>query len=341
MRALAVVVAFLLLFGCFGGGEPPANATNATNGTNQTPPITIIVGPQQNQTATQNTTPQEPPPAQPPPPQFEYEYDPNQTLAVYFINVGGPALHGNAILIKKGDLDVLVDAGPAQNSNRVVDFLRSRSIDDIDLLISTSADPRNYGGISAVADSYAIENYWWGDDSFGDAAYAAIFDRMAASTKDAKGIGEGFSKEMNGIRFEALNPSSTNRFDNINNDALVLRVTDRNFSLLLTSNIQTGAQGRLLNEQAAKIQTEIMQAPYYGVGSGTSNIGIFLLTAKPNAMIITGSADESAPNGGSRDPFRRTLNMTQYDIPYYEVYKNGTIRITTDGQTYAIQGLGG
>lgn len=340
MRFLAALFAVLLLFGCLGGGPTPQPpASNGTNVTNQTgPPVQIIVGQQQNQTAGQNVTQEQPPP--PTPPGFEYENNPNQTLGIYFIDVGGPGLHGNAILIKKGDLDVLVDAGSAEKGGKVVDFLRSRSVDDIELLISTTADPRNYGGIPAVADTFTIENFWWGDDSFGNADYAAIFDRMSNSTKDARGVEEGFSQELNGIRFEVLNPSSTLRFDDINNDAIVLRVTDRNFSLLLTSNIQTGAQGKILNEQSGKIKAEVMQAPYYGVGAGTSNIGIFLLTAKPRDMIITGSADETAPNGGSRDPFRRLMNMSQYDIRYYEVYKSGTTRVTTDGQTYAIQALG-
>ena len=344
---LAVAVIFLLLLGCT-GGNPPSNQTNVTaNLTNATgnqtkPPITIIIGQQQNQTAGQNITPPvEPPPEQPPGPEFEYENDPNQTLGVYFINVGGPGLHGNSILIKKGDLDVLIDAGPVESGGKVVDFLRSKSVDDIDLLISTSADPRNYGGINAVADVYTIENYWWGDDSFGDADYSAISERMAANTKNVTVIEKGYNATLNGIVFEALNPQAQ-RFQDINNDAMVLRITDRNFSMLLTSNIQTGAQGKLTNEQPDKLNAEVMQAPYYGVGSGTSNIGIFLLTAKPKAMIITGSADESAANGGSRDPFRRLMNMSQYGfITYYEVYKTGNLRVASDGQNYTIQPVGG
>ena len=80
-----------------------------------------------------------------------------------------------------------------------------------------------------------------------------------------------------------------------------------------------------------------MQAPYYGVGAGTSSIGLLLLAAEPKAVIITGSADDSAANGGSREPFKRL--MDQYGIPWYESYADGGLRVTTDGYEYAIQSL--
>ena len=57
------------------------------------------------------------------------------------------------------------------------------------------------------------------------------------------------------------------------------------------------------------------------------------ITAKPKIIIIDGSGDESAPNGGSRDPFRRL--MQQYGITYYETYLK-PIKITVDEKGYGI-----
>lgn len=335
---LAILTAVILFLGCTSGPQPEENKTNDTNQT--VPPVKIITGEQKNQTNEANFTqppPEEPPP--PPPEELEYEYKPDQQFGVYFIDVGGPTLHGNAVLIKKGDLDVLVDAGSAEKGSKVVDFLNAHNVDDIEVLISTDADPRNYGGINTVADNFRIENFWWGDDSFGDQNYSDIVGRMVNSTKDVKKVERGYSMDLNGMLFEVLNPQpAPNRFDDINNDAVVIRITDRNFSLLLTSGIQTGPQGKLISEQPNKIKNKIIQAPYYGVGAGTSNIGIFLITAKPELMIITGSSDDSAINGGSREPYKKL--MTQYGILWNETYNNGTLRITSDGQIYDIRALG-
>jgi competence protein ComEC len=336
MRIIALLLAALLLFGCNGGGQPPAE--NQTNQTEEKPPVQIIVEEQKNQTTEKNETevPVEPP--EEVPEGLQYESTPDANLGVFFIDVGGPGLHGDAILIKKGDLDVLVDAGPAEKSGKVVDFLHEHGVDDIEVLVSTNGDPRHYGGMDAVSDAFAIEELWWSNDTLDDPSYKAVAERMSAKARYVKEVEEGFTAELNGINFTALNPPTTDRFDDVNNDAIVMRLDDRNFSLLLTSGIQTGAQGRLINERKSDIQTQIIQAPYYGVGSGTSNIGLFLITAKPKMMVISGSSDESAANGGSRDPFKRL--MTQYNISWRENYVNGTIRVTYDGEAYALQALG-
>ncbi len=337
MRIIALLLAALLLLGCTDGGRQPP-AQNQTNQTEEKPPVNIIVEEQKNQTTEKNETevPVEPPGEEPE--GLQYESTPDANLGVFFIDVGGPGLHGDAILLKKGDLDVLVDAGPLEKSGKVVDFLHEHGVDDIEVLVSTNGDPRHYGGMDAVAEAFTIEEFWWSNYTLDDTAYEAVAERMSGKARYVKVVEEGFGAELNGINFTALNPPKADRFDDVNNDAIVMRLDDRNFSLLLTSGIQTGAQGRLTNERKKDIQTEIIQAPYYGVGSGTSNIGLFLITAKPKMMVISGSSDESAANGGSRDPYKRL--MTQYNISWRENYVNGTIRVTYDGEAYALTALG-
>jgi beta-lactamase superfamily II metal-dependent hydrolase len=339
LPALAMMVALMLLFGCGDQRPLPANDTNGTNLTNNTKPVTIIIGNQSNQTKEQNKTETKNDTLPEIHKELEYTYEPNATIGVYFIYVGDAALHGDAILIKKGDFVMLIDAGAAEKGGKVVDFLRSKGVTGITILVSTTGDPRRYGGINDVADNFKIQRYWWGGNTFDDSAYGAIATRMANETKGVDIISDGYNISLNGMEFKALNPPSK-LFDDVNNGAIVLKIEDRNFSMLLTSDIQTGAQGRLASERAKLLNSTIMEAPYYGVGTGIAQIGVMLNYIRPKTMIISGSADESAANGGSRDPLRRLMNSSQYDIKWYENYRNGTIRIVSDGQTYAIDALG-
>ena len=277
--AVFAVLSLLILFGCTNPTPPSPNQTQPVpNQTQNQTPITIIVGNQTNQTTQSNQT--KPPVVVPPVNEtnlsaIEYIYDPSQPLGIYFIDVGQPGLHGNAILIKKGDFDMLVDAGPAESAGKVKDFLTAKGVNNIDVLVSTNADPRGYGGISTVADNFAIQQAWWNGDERGDATYASLINRLNSSVKKTLQIEEGFATDLDGIHFEVLNPAEP-RFKDINNDAIVMKLSDRNTSILLTSSIQTGAQGRLINDKTVDIGCDIMEAPYFGVGAGTSNINFFL-----------------------------------------------------------------
>lgn len=337
---LALVLSLVLLFGCTGGGQqhPPSNGTTNTTNQTQPPPVTIIIKNQTNQTVQTNITQQPPPQVNVTPinKSILYTYEPDKPLGVFFIDVGGPNEHGESVLIKKGDLNILVDAGPADNSGKVVDLLKSEGVKNIGLLISTSADPRRYGGMGAVADNFEIQQFWWSGNAFNDEQYTSIVDRMMNQTKEVDTVSGGQSVDLDGMNLSFVNPQSV-PFNDINNDAIAMRLTDRNFSLLLTSDIESGAQGKLIQSPDA-IKADILDAPYYGVGTGTSGIGLFLKTVNPKDAIISGSSDDSAPNGGSRMPFLRLLQ--EYGMNWNATYDNGTVRIDSDGSSYYISSLG-
>ncbi len=335
-KILLILVISILLFGCFGiGGQtPPQNVTNnsVVNTTNTTH-ITIIIGKQKNETivgpAPDNQTVQ---PSLP-----EYENAPQKSMGIYFMDVATSTEHGNAILIKKGGFNVLVDAGPADTIANTINFLKAHGVYDISILISTNADSRNYGGINSLADNFPIQSFWWNGEDFNDSSYSATVQKVRGVAKEVKIVGQGDEFFIDGIDFKVLNPPAV-KFSDLNNDALVLKVTNGDFSTLITSQIQGGAQNKLVNEQKDAIASNVLEAPYYGTGAGTSGINLFLLTVKPKEIVMTGSIDDSVVNGNSRQPFRNILK--EYMIPYYQTFTNGTIRITNDGSSvFGIQNI--
>ncbi len=335
MKIIIGLLAVLLLFGCV--GDERESVLNETNESEEPPPVTIIVEEQQNQTTEGEALPGEPEENETEiSTDITYEYNPDLPFGIFFIDIAGKTEHGNSILIKKGDLDILIDAGPEQNGNEVVDFLTSRSVDDIELLISTNADPRNYGGIKEVTENFEVEHFWWNGGTFADQEYISLTNTIKESVKEHEIIEEGFSREYNGIQIEIIGPP-TDRFDDINNDAIVTKVTNGNTSILLLSGLQKGGVQKLASEKSNEIKSQIIQAPYYGLGEGTKDITLFLLAAEPEVMIITGSADDSPANGGSREPYLRA--MEQHGISWNSTYDNGTLRITSDGSDYIIQNV--
>jgi competence protein ComEC len=348
-----VIIGFLLMFLLFGcidlGGDttPTPPTTNITpnqtgNGIpdtgNATNDSTIVIGEQENQTIEQNITPPEPPKPNVSE-NMSYKDLPNSSFAIYFIYVGELTnkLHGESILIKKEDFEMLIDAGPKEKGTQVVDFLKSRGVDDLEVVVSTNADPWHYGGLSAVAANFEIEEFWWSGKTFNDQEYSSLVNSISSQAKNTTIVERGFVTSYIGMDFEALNPKEK-AFNDVNNDAIVLRMDDRNFSAVLLSGVQFGSQSEMINSMLEKLQVDVMSAPYYGLGAGTSGIGNFLTSAKPETMIVSGGPDESAVSGGSRDPYRRL--MDEHNVSYYENYIGGTVRVTSDGSTYAASYFG-
>lgn len=316
-----LLLGILLIFGCIDFGGQPANET----GKNVS--VIISVEPQKNVTVVINET--KPPENQTTMPEEwkgpTYRYDPSANLGVYFIDACDyeAGRHAAAILVKKGDFDMLIDAGSAY-SGVVVDFLKTRGVDDIDVLASTAEDSGRYGGLKKVADEFEIEEFWWGGQAT-TSAYREATDYVMAKAKNSSIVSSGYKRELNGIKTEVLNPSVLT--NDIYNDAIVLRAEDRGKIFLFLSDTLGGAQTYLANNQNEKIKCDIMEAPYYGLGSGTAVIGVFLQTAKPGTVVINGCSDETAEKEGStRLPFKRL--MDQYGISYLETYKKGTIKAT-------------
>ncbi len=336
--ASLTILILILAFGCIGGGEEEKPPEIKENKTNQT--ISVIITGERNESVAMNVTATEEENVTEEWTGIGYVYEPDARLGVYFIDGCDytTGKHGAAIFIKKGDFDMLVDGGSLGSVNRIIDELKGKNIDDIDVLVSTTGDERRYGGLSRIIDEFEVEEFWWGGNDFSNESYNAVINKISAKAKNIRVVERNYSVELNGIKIYALNPKTRNRFDDVNNDAIVLRIEDRNLTLLLTGNIQTGAQGDLVNNLGSKIRVDVMEAPYYGVGAGTANIALFLQTSKPKYMIIEGCSDETREvEGSTRNPFRRLMGMEQYNIRYFETYKNGTIKITVDNFGYDIR----
>lgn len=333
-KIFALFVVALFFTGCFHDEDqppepPPVEPVNVTENDTPDQPGGPIITSQRNQTVAQPVENGEENGEVP----SGHLSTPNASLVVYFIYVGTQEKQGDAIFIKKGDLDVLIDAGPSESANIVASFLESRSVDDIDVLVTTHADEEHYGGIQRVMDGYRIENVWWPGEVYEDATYQQLLDDLQGNGAQLRSVQRGDSFELNGITFEVVNPRSMQRFEDSDNDAIALRVTDREFCLLLTSDIQAGPEGDIANMD--DMECAILQAPVHGLGRGHAKIDLMTLAIDPDVMIMSGGLDDS--EWGYREPLYNKLNT--WEIGYYENYMNGTIRIITDGTDYSIDYL--
>ena len=340
---LFVLLIVLVSLGCLGIGGKPSdkqvdsdiqeNATAQSNESRTTiiikedpgRPIGIEPGMQDDEPVVDNT-------------QQDYINTPEASFAIYFMDLDSDRLQGDAILIKKGDFDMVVDTGNNLSINKVVDFLKSKAVDDIEVLVSTHADEEHYGAMEEVIKQFEIGEFWWPGLSYGDAKYDAVINKIREKNIPIKEVKLGDNFTFNGLDIQVLNPGFSKKFNDADNDGVVLMIRQNNFCIMLTADILFGAQGIIANLPNTNIKCEIMQLPGHGLGKSNVQIGFLLNKILPRNVIMSGSSYDPAPDPkGTRFTVFEKLKAILPNTKVYETYKGGTVRITSDGNAYDIE----
>ena len=314
MKWLVFALAFMLLLGCPAEEAPPSGEEEAAPG--QEGHFEITGG--EGAVVSEGELPEIPEI-----PATEYAQNPNADLEVYFINVGQRNVQGDAILIKKGDVDILIDAGPDISEKDLVDFLYEKGVDDIEVLVSTHDDPEHYGGMKYVSEKFPIGEIWRSTE--GSSSYSTYLNSLGA--EGVKEVWQGDTEDINGMVFTVLNPvRGEDRFYDPTNDGVVLKLEDRGLCVLFTGDILYPAQ-QLVAPQA--VDCQIVQFPNHGMSSGLAHIDYFFDQIEPDVVVISGG-----PEDWTKSRITLTEKAELRDIVVLENYDGEAVVITYDGDRY-------
>lgn len=323
-KLLALFVVFVFLAGCGEPSQPPEEENGNGGGTQPNGSSGghfVITG-----GSNASITGGEKPPVELPP-AIGYSESPNSTTYVYFINVGDGDTQSDAILVKKGDFDMLVDGGPESKKQTVVNFLLEKQVDDLEVVVSTHNDPDHYGGLQYVGEKFRIGDIWRGEE--GDPAYDSYINGIRKEGQ-VEYVGKGDENTYSGMRVVVENPvKGEGRFFDTDNDGIVLRLEDRGFCTLLTGDIDGSAQTIVLMDSEP---CDVVQMPWHGMSEGLSEVDFLFDKLHPEAVIVSGSATDWTNS-------RQTLYLKAElrNITIYENYLGKDARLSYDGNDFEIK----
>ena len=245
-------------------------------------------------------------------------------LSVTFIDVG----QGDScwLHLPNGD-DVLVDGGRPRAGPTVVAYLEEHSIADIDLMVATHGDADHIGGLIDVLASMPVAEAWLDSQTCTTLTcqefYQALVDNGVVTA--TKRMGEFHT--WGEVTALILNPSEPLYADK-NENSVVLRVSYGSVDFLLTGDVETGAENRMLNS-GNPLGAEILKVAHHG--SSSSSSPAFLSAVSPEVAVIS-----VGPNQYGH-PTEQTLSRLQeVGATIYRTDEHGTIVITIDGSTYSV-----
>jgi len=211
----------------------------------------------------------------------------NNVVSVSFLDIG----QGDAILLRQGNFDLLVDGGPDLSVLQRLGETRPAWDRKIDVVILTHPDQDHLGGLVYVLKKYEVgvvvtpkiidktKNYQIFLQSILDKKIPLVFAQA------------GQTIDYNNIKINIIAPD--NKLlewgkTNINNASIVSRINIPGASLLLTGDIEAPVENYLAKKYNTELTSDILKVGHHG--SKTSSSISLLDFVKPELAIISVAA---------------------------------------------------
>lgn len=253
---------------------------------------------------------------------------PSGSLSISFIDVN----QGDSVLVQAGGENYLVDAGRPEEGPNVVDFLRSRGVDELDGVVSSGPDADHSGGLADVLEAFRVERIYLSGYTSSTLTYNA-FLRAARDEVNNEGakveqVRAGYRTEWGGVSVDIISPPTDAE------GGLFSESNDNSVGVLLTYGT---ARVLLAGDAEEKAEEYMATGPYTGPltvlkvthhGSNTSSTPEFLNAFRPKIAVIQVGADNSYGH-----PTPETLErLREYGAKVFRNDEDGDVIVTIKDQ---------
>ena len=251
----------------------------------------------------------------------------NKDLCFNLIDVG----LGESILIEapKG-MRILVDGGGSYKGQYdtgksvLTPVLLAKKIRTIDYVISTHPHGDHIGGLFYIVKNFDVKHFVTGKYFINEGMFLDIINILRIKGVPVERWEAGDLFTFNGMHIKVLNPDHETTVEDPNNASLVLRITYGKRSFLLTGDIGSEIEHKLVLSGIVT-KTDVLKVPHHG--SKYSSSEYFLNAVKPDlALISVGSGIKGLPSEEALGRYKRL------SIPVLRTDVNGFIRICNDGE---------
>ncbi len=250
-------------------------------------------------------------------------------LTLTAIDVG----QGDALLLTfPHNESMLIDGGKQDKGPAVVAYLHSVGITHLTGVVATHPDSDHIGGLLAVLNSVPVDRvYDLGLPKSSD-VYAELLQLIAQ-----KNISYSKSRAGDDIAVDSdttvsvINPlPSISATDVPDNDhSIVIKATYQRISYLLTGDAEAAAEKQMIS--LYNCSAYVLKVGHHGSSAASSTA--FLKAVKPRIAVISVGANNSY---GHPSP-QVLARLAAVDATVYRTDKQGTIVVTTDGQTVDVR----
>jgi competence protein ComEC len=187
---------------------------------------------------------------------------------------------GLGVLVRTAEHVLLYDAGPAwgaeadSGSRVIVPALRGEGLARLDVVLLSHEDNDHIGGALSVMESFEVGEL---------VSSLAASHPLNALAPQVRRCSANDAWQWDGVRFELLHPAPDAVTSRRNNMSCVLRIVAGNHSVLVTGDIERGAEAQMVALGRAP-KTDVLLVPHHG--SRTSSTPDFIAAVAPTWAVI-------------------------------------------------------
>ena len=264
-------------------------------------------------------------------------------LRVTIIDVG----QGSSALVElPGGRCFLIDGG-GFSDNSVFDvgarivapFLWRKKIKTIDTIVLSHPNADHLNGLLYIAKHFNVKRLWCNSDFADINSYREFMEIIKKNRIEMVAFKDmPRSYEINGARLKILYPPKdyidkrkNEKWRNINNNSLVIKVSFGSKSILFPGDIMACAEREIVATHGDELKSTVLIAPHHG--SKTSSTAMFLQKIKPEIVIISAGWKNSF-----RFPNPSVLKRyNENDCRIFRTDKNGALAISIDDRALKIK----
>ena len=256
------------------------------------------------------------------------EATPSDCLVIHYIDVD----QADCMLLIAGDTTIMIDGGNTGTSQDVLAYLRRFGVKQIDLMVNTHPHGDHLGGIPTVLNNIPTDEIWCADSTYDTYLYKNFTQLVQQKGFTISHPEPGTKFEENNVSVTVLGPlNAADTYSDLNDTSLVLMVEFEDTRFLFTGDMETLAEGDMLDFWGEEFnwKCDVLKVGHHGSYSST---GYRLLreVAPTWAVIPCGyQNDYGHPHESTLSRFRDA------EVSIFRLDHSGTVIATTDGEKLA------
>jgi beta-lactamase superfamily II metal-dependent hydrolase len=253
-------------------------------------------------------------------------------LTIRYFYLKGDVGTGDCILVQTPDgKTMMIDAGVHAAASQVIGYLNRLGVNTIDVALNTHPHSDHIGGFATVAQMKDVKQFYMIDLPYeSSSAYNRSMNAIRAKNIPVKTLEEGDTFQLgNEVKVEVLSPpkgvlpGAVKNFETaeINNHSMVLKMTYKDNSFLITGDIYNDREYQLVADVNGRLDSDMMDAPHHG--HQTSSAVTFIRAVSPKMVAISSNIFNSLQVYNRYKKENARIASTGL---------NGNILITSDGK---------